>query len=158
MAVVMMTANATMPMNMLGKPKTELCQVCITWPQEIQGFTSQTVTWLRVLEDLELLQHQGAGREPADDAGDQQEPGERPVAGHRGKRAGPRGGRAGARWCTVASPAALEMLGMEYESFASGAPGPILSPEAGRSRDSHRALTSDSVHGAALPMPCLRLL
>ena len=46
MAVVMMTANATIPMNMLGKPNTEPCQVCMTCPQEIQGFTSHTVTWL----------------------------------------------------------------------------------------------------------------
>jgi len=51
---------------------------------------------VRVLQDLQLLQHQGPGCEPADDAGDQQEPGERAVAGHRGK--GPRrGGRAGTR-------------------------------------------------------------
>ncbi len=46
MAVVMMTAKATMPMNMLGKPNTELCGVCITSPQETNGFTSHTVTWL----------------------------------------------------------------------------------------------------------------
>src|SRR6478735_8473767 len=45
MAVVMITAKATIPMNMLGKPNTELCGVCMTWPQEIHGFTSQTVTW-----------------------------------------------------------------------------------------------------------------
>ena len=44
-AVVMITAKATIPMNMFGKPNTELCGVCMTWPQEIQGFTSQTVTW-----------------------------------------------------------------------------------------------------------------
>lgn len=43
MPVVMMTANATIPMNMLGKPKTELCQVCMTWPQEIHGLMSQAV-------------------------------------------------------------------------------------------------------------------
>ena len=45
MAVVMITAKATIPMNMLGKPNTELCGVCMTCPQEIHGFTSQTVTW-----------------------------------------------------------------------------------------------------------------
>src|SRR6478735_8279355 len=46
MPTVMVMAKATMPINMLGKPKRELCQVCMTWPQEIHGFTSHTVVWL----------------------------------------------------------------------------------------------------------------
>jgi hypothetical protein len=45
MPTVMMMAKATMPMNMLGKPNSELCHVCITCPQEIHGFTSHTVVW-----------------------------------------------------------------------------------------------------------------
>ncbi len=45
MPTVMMTANATIPMNMLGKPNSELYHLCITCPHEIQGFTSQTVVW-----------------------------------------------------------------------------------------------------------------
>src|SRR5689334_17993220 len=46
MAVVMITAKATIPMNMLGKPKTELCGVFMTLPQDTHGLRSQAVMWL----------------------------------------------------------------------------------------------------------------
>ena len=116
MAVVMITAKATMPMNMLGKPNTELCGVCMTWPQEIHGFTSQTVTWFGSLRTSSFSSTRApeASQPTTPVISRSQANGRSRVIGGRGRSAGA-GPEPG--WCTVASPAVLEMLGMEYESF-----------------------------------------
>ena len=109
-----MTANATMPMNMLGKPKTELCRCLHDLAAGDPRVHIAHGDVAGILEDLELFQHQGAGREPADDAGDQQEPARTGGRGSSEATAVPQLHAPAPRWCAATSPVALEMLGMGF--------------------------------------------
>jgi hypothetical protein len=132
--VVMMTAKATMPMNILGKPNTELCGVCITWPQEIHGFTSQTVVWFGSLRTSSFSSTRMAdASHPTTPVISSSHPNgrSRVMAGREAPEAAGVRSESSANACSDSVPVDGEMLGMAVASFVWGAPAQIVSPQAG---------------------------